>query len=283
MNRFIGGTNINQLKRTVDDLITNKHWLPIIDYAREACTTKEEVKAYHRTMSSIVNELDSYNRDMPLAYAIKSSSFQAASAEEKNYMKDICAQVLEHPRTVVMLDAEDDSLKNYERVVYSDLLEEFNKDEVRVYKTYQMYRRDSLETLRNDLETYKCLGVKLVRGAYMNADKHVVHKSINDTHRSYDNAIVECINVMRKKDDVSLLLATHNTNSVELGKRISEGMKDRVMFAQLLGMGDILSNTLVKENRIVYKYVPYGTLKETMPYLARRFKENLDIIKHMML
>lgn len=280
--KFLGGTSIVQLKQTVHDLLFSKRWVPIIDYAKEACKTSAEVKDYCFHMNLIIKELDDFHKmSLPMAYALKASSFQA-SPDGKKYMKDLVSTALDKANTIVLLDAEEDALKQYENAVYHDILTEFNKDSVKVYKTYQMYRRDALDMLKMDLDMYEKLGIKLVRGAYMKEDKHVLHKTIMHTHRTYDQALIKCIGMIKHKEkEVKLMVATHNTNSANMAMRLSnDGLKQDVSFAQLLGMGDILSHDLSKQHRLVYKYVPYGNVKEALPYLLRRFKENIQIIRH---
>jgi hypothetical protein len=236
-------------------------------------------------MSAMIRGLDEFNESFPVAYALKASSFRA-SPDNAKLMWDLVAQVTAHDTTSVMLHAEQDSLKAYENEVYDGLIKEFNRDGVRVYKSYQMYRRDGYNLLMDDLGRYNNLGIKLVRGAYINADSHVIHASAQRTHAMYDRAMAECVSLITKTRgtrDIKLVVATHNTMSVEFGERISRVNKEKVAFAQLLGMGDVLSHDLSKaKQRMVYKYVPYGTLKESIPYLARQFKENVNIVKHIL-
>lgn len=279
--RFIGGTTVLQLQRTLDG-IASKGWYPIVDYAKEACRSEDEVKAYYKVMCGVVDDLGP-----GVAYALKASSFQAASKSEgEHYIQNLVQRIMQHDKCVVMLDAEQDHMKAYETFVYDRLVKEFNKDGPRVYKTYQMYRKDGLKRLANDLERFDNLGVKLVRGAYMKEDAHVLHPNVYDTHKAYDRGLVDCMTIIARNPDrnIKLLVATHNANSTWLAERISHGgaLQNRVEFAQLLGMGDVLSHRLVREHgRRVYKYVPFGTLKETLPYLLRRFRENFDILKHV--
>ena len=77
----------------------------------------------------------------------------------------------------------------------------------------------------------------------------------------------------------NVVLATHNSESIDYS--ISLSAKNNIMYAQLLGMGDNISNNLVKKNKKVFKYVPYGNIFELYPYLLRRLYENMDMIKHL--
>jgi hypothetical protein len=285
--RFLGGTNISQLKATLHDLLYTKRWAPIVDYAKEgkACNTNTGARDAYDATSAMIKSLDEFNMRFPVAYALKASSFRA-SPDNAKIMRDLVAQVTKYDTTSVMLDAEQDSMKAYENEVYDGLIKEFNRNGVRVYKSYQMYRRDGYKLLMDDLGRYENIGIKLVRGAYMKDDMHIMHPSAQRTHAAYDRAMVECVSLIAKSRgtrDIRLVVATHNAMSAELGERISHANKDKVAFAQLLGMGDVLSHDLSKaKQRMVYKYVPYGTLQDSLPYLARRFRENVNIVKHIL-
>ncbi|MEO6589475.1 MAG: proline dehydrogenase family protein, partial [Pyrinomonadaceae bacterium] len=50
-----------------------------------------------------------------------------------------------------------------------------------------------------------------------------------------------------------------------------------VFFSQLYGMSDNLSYVLAKNNYHVSKYVPYGPVKDAVPYLIRRANENSSV------
>ena len=51
----------------------------------------------------------------------------------------------------------------------------------------------------------------------------------------------------------------------------------RIHFSQLLGMSDHISFNLSKKGFNVSKYVPFGPIKEMIPYLIRRAEENSSV------
>ena len=55
----------------------------------------------------------------------------------------------------------------------------------------------------------------------------------------------------------------------------------RIYFAQLLGMSDHISYNLAHQGYNVAKYVPYGPVREVMPYLMRRAQENTSVAGQM--
>ena len=169
------------------------------------------------------------------------------------------------------------------------MIEKYNKERPTVYKTYQMYRKDRLETLETDLCKFSNLklGIKLVRGAYLNEEKKInqelFHSRIEETHDAYNKSIKKLVT---NNSDFKAIIATHNKESCNLlmdllNEKDSIKIKTKFSSAQLLGMSDDLSSKLSKEIT-VYKYIPYGPFLETVPYLIRRLYENNSILKHSM-
>jgi proline dehydrogenase len=81
---------------------------------------------------------------------------------------------------------------------------------------------------------------------------------------------------------IGLCAGTHNENSslflVELMQQKNIVPTDqRIYFSQLFGMSDHISYNLSLSNYNVAKYVPYGPVKEVLPYLIRRAQENTSV------
>ena len=113
-----------------------------------------------------------------------------------------------------------------------------------------------------------------MRGAYYNEDKNtgLLQLTKGDTHIHYNQAIHLLSNY-----DNDVIVATHNNNSCQIALSYQKQFK----YAQLLGMNDNLSNYLLKNGNQVYKYIPYGNWRESIPYLTRRLYENYDILKYI--
>ena len=135
----------------------------------------------------------------------------------------------------------------------------------------------ALVEFKHDMQirTY-LLGCKLVRGAYYNQDYKydILYDTIDETHRSYNDGIRHFIDNCKMHD--KLLCATHNEESIYLSDSLDKN--GNVEYAQLMGMSDKLSKKLSEENKVVYKYLPYGHLNETLPYLVRRLYENYPMV-----
>jgi proline dehydrogenase len=157
-----------------------------------------------------------------------------------------------------------------------------------VYSTYQAYFSLSPEILLNHVARAKkegfVLGAKIVRGAYLDHERNhgsmTICDNINETHMNYNRMTRAAIEHM---EAVSLIAATHNKESVKYIQKLMldggiENDDPSISFAQLYGVGDELTEEIRSSGHRVLKYVPYGPYSETIPYLFRRIKENVDIV-----
>jgi proline dehydrogenase len=172
-----------------------------------------------------------------------------------------------------------------------------------IYQTYQMYLKDSFDRLVQDYTESKrfgfYFGAKLVRGAYMVSERQrsieknyedPIQPSISSTHENYNNGVSFLLDEMKSTNadsqDINLVVASHNLDSVKL---VIQKMHDlnlqkthprNISFGQLLGMCDYISYGLGQNGYRVYKYVPYGPIREVFPYLLRRAQENSSVLKN---
>nr|XP_033962738.1 hydroxyproline dehydrogenase isoform X3 [Pseudochaenichthys georgianus] len=198
----------------------------------------------------------------------------------------------------VLVDAEYTYMNPALSLVTMAMMKKFNKDGAWIWNTYQCYLKESrsllLEALRLSETEGFCLGVKLVRGAYMDKERKLaekqgrpdpVHKCWEDTNDSYNSSLDVMLEDISKNPESSrIIVATHNEESVRrAAKRMEElGIANDgglVCFGQLLGMCDHVSLTLAKEGYVVYKSVPYGSVDDTLPYLIRRAQENQTVLQ----
>jgi len=159
-----------------------------------------------------------------------------------------------------------------------------------IYNTYQMYLKDTLPRLLRDVDQAKSEGwnlcAKIVRGAYMQSEREraqtlnlpdPVNPNIETTHKQYNDAI-ELLASLK----IPFIVASHNMDSVEHTIKVLEknniSKQGRVGFAQLLGMQDGITHGLVERGYDAFKYIPYGPVGVTMPYLIRRAQENSGMV-----
>lgn len=195
----------------------------------------------------------------------------------------------------IMFDAEQTYLQPAIDHVVLNAQREFNKERAVVFNTYQAYLRDTHDRLSQDLERAgrqgTVFGAKLVRGAYMLQERQraaemgyrsPIHSTLERTHESYNAA---CTTILPRvaAGGAEVMIATHNQDSVSaVVKQMAELGIDRrlggVSFGQLLGMCDHVSIGLGKAGYSAYKYVPYGPVKDVVPYLVRRAEENATVL-----
>jgi proline dehydrogenase len=193
----------------------------------------------------------------------------------------------------IMLDAEETWIQGAIDCMAEEMMARFNRDgRTIVFNTVQLYRTGRLPAMREMLDRAKAgnfkIGLKLVRGAYMEKERaHAARKGLPSpiqpdkaaTDAQYDEAAAWCLDHI---EDVSIFAGTHNEKSCQW---IADGMQQRgiapddarVWFSQLLGMSDHLSFNLAAAGYNVAKYVPYGPVKATLPYLFRRAEENTSV------
>lgn len=192
----------------------------------------------------------------------------------------------------VFIDAEESWIQPTIDALAEKAMRRWNREETIIYNTVQLYRTDRLEYLKSLTSFAKTekfnVGVKLVRGAYMEKEREralslgypsPIQRDKDATDRDFDAALEWCIAHL---DHVSLCAGSHNENSNALlcqnMDKLGIARNDkRVWFAQLLGMSDPISFNLACANYQVAKYVPYGPIAETIPYLIRRAEENTSV------
>ncbi|PWL38993.1 proline dehydrogenase [Flagellimonas aquimarina] len=192
----------------------------------------------------------------------------------------------------LLIDAEESWMQDAADVISLDMMRKYNKEKAVVFNTIQMYRWDRMEFLKelNDTatsENFK-VGLKVVRGAYMEKEnerakeqgyKSPICESKQATDENFDAAIAYMMNHL---DTISIFAGTHNEESCLklISQMKDEGIKAshaNIWFGQLYGMSDHITYNLTAEGYNVAKYVPYGPVKDVMPYLIRRAEENTSV------
>lgn len=266
MNYFAGNTRQKLINYCNQILKKNK--FPIVNYIIE--NKKDNHYQIYNEYNNLLENIDSNYK-----IAVKLSSLNFDSSLVKKLIHKYRTKTIP-----IIIDAEDN--RNYEsyRSLTNQLMYEYNSDEINIIKTYQMYRKDSLDELRDDLKlmknSNKILFPKIVRGAYYNSEKNDGHLFIKkeDTDNNYNNALLECYNMNNKYN----MVASHNKESLKLASYLNKN--NIFSFAHLLGMNEEFMNKFKKSN-IVYTYIPYGPYTEMIPYLTRRLYENIDSFKYI--
>ena len=273
--RFIGGTNYITVSKFIHKMY-DKSIIPIIDYAKEGAKTPGDVISYNKEVVSLINQISQEHTNRDIGYAIKLSSVSAYNPEDNidNFIKRVINT--QHKNKYIYFDAEYTHLYDEENKIFNKIIQKYQDiDNLHLFKTYQMYKKNSLYYIKRDLDTYDKIGFKLVRGAYYNKEDTELFEDKTDTDVNYNDAIKYLIDNTNNK----ICIATHNKDSIDYALSFNPGYN--VSYAQLLGMGDSSTEYLLNNNKTVFKYVPYGNVFNIYPYLLRRLYENIDMLKYM--
>lgn len=216
---------------------------------------------------------------------------QAAWDRVRERMYAICEAAAEK-NIGVLVDAEESWIQDPIDRLTMEMMAEFNKQKAVVFNTIQLYRHDRLHFLRISHQIAEAqgfiLGLKLVRGAYMEKERAVaieknrispIQVSKEATDADYDEAVRFCMDHIHS---TAVIIASHNEQSNLLGAKLLDEMMlphnhPHVHFSQLYGMSDTITFNLAKEGFNVSKYLPFGPIQDVIPYLMRRAQENTSV------
>mgnify|MGYP001598381516 FL=1 len=206
-------------------------------------------------------------------------------------LQKIC-KIAEETNIGVLIDAEESWIQDPVDALTIQMMQQFNRKKAVVYNTAQLYRNDRLQFVKDFGKYAKeknfIPALKLVRGAYMEKERKRAEElnypsPINENKQSTDdeyNAALEfCIN---PENSFYLIVGSHNEYSnllaVELMEKFRMSHNDpRVYFSQLYGMSDNITFNLARGGCLASKYLPFGPIKDVIPYLMRRAQENSSV------
>ena len=305
--QFCGGETREQSMKVVDKMFKH-HVGSIFDYAIEG---KEEEAAFDITCEEIKENIKFAigNPAIPFVvfkptgfgrldlYADVSAGKELTSSEKeewkrvRNRYEEVCKMAYDN-KVILMIDAEESWMQDAVDHLVNEMMEKYNKEKAYIWNTIQMYRTGRLEYMAQDLERAKSknyfLGYKFVRGAYMEKERERAAEKnypdpIQPTKEATDdnyNAAVDF--VLENLDRVAAFFGTHNEKSTELAidKMKTLGLAhddERLHFGQLYGMSDNITYWLGENKYNACKYLPYGPVKDVVPYLTRRAQENTSV------
>jgi proline dehydrogenase len=305
--QFVGGETIAECSPTIAALWRHRVGT-ILDVADEGREGESESDA---TMAEVERTIDLAEGNPAIPFCVfKVSGLARVSLLEKldagallddgeraewsrarARVERLCAHA--HAKGVrILIDAEESWIQGTLDALATEMMARFNQETAVVYNTIQLYRRDGLELLREAhrlaTEGGYWLGLKLVRGAYMEKERaRAVERGLPEpilpdkaaSDASYDEALRFCVERIGR---IAIVAGTHNERSTLLLTELMErhGLRrddPRISFSQLLGMSDHLSYNLAAEGYNVCKYVPYGPVRAVVPYLTRRAEENTSM------
>jgi proline dehydrogenase len=306
--QFVGGTTLLDSQPSIERLARH-HTLTILDYGAEA---KETELDFNHTMNENIRAIDFAARSVTSVPVISTKitglarfgllermqSAEALSRDEvveyRNALKrvDAICYHASNKGVAVFFDAEESWIQDSIDHLVWLMMRRYNKKQVVVYNTFQCYRKDRLQFLTESFDRAQeagfKLGAKLVRGAYMLKEgiraqemgyENPINPDKNATDDLYNTALRFCLDHL---DQLAVCNASHNAESALLQVQIMEKKgiprdHPNTLFSQLYGMSDNLTFNLANAGFRVAKYLPYGQVKEVIPYLIRRAQENTSV------
>ncbi|MEY2793570.1 MAG: hypothetical protein RJA76_1562, partial [Bacteroidota bacterium] len=240
--QFCGGESINDCESTIESL-GKSNIGTILDYSVEG---EENEKSFQKTKDEIIKTITKAKSNPHIPFAVfkltgifkaellelhqaENGQLEGLDLEEfehsKEILNEICLKAFEE-NVKIFIDAEESWIQNTIDELTYEMMVKFNKKQTIIFNTYQMYRVDMLDNLQNAIQTAKnqnyFLGVKLVRGAYIEKERlrahedeysEPIHKEKDATDHDYDQALQLCLNHL---DVVEFCIGTHNEKSCKL-------------------------------------------------------------------
>lgn len=220
-----------------------------------------------------------------------------SEAEQKEYERvkdriDAICSVANDCNLMILVDAEETWVQQPIDDLTDEMMEKYNRGKIVVFNTFQMYCHAKLAFLKASYEKAKSrgyiLGAKLVRGAYMEKERaraaemgypSPIQPSKKACDEDYNKAVQFCLS---HTDVIATFIGTHNEDSCYIAANLmkEQGLAndtEKVYFAQLYGMSDNMTFNLANEGYHASKYLPYGPVKDVIPYLMRRARENTSV------
>jgi proline dehydrogenase len=307
-HQFCGGESMEDCQKVMQQLATFGIGT-ILDYSVEGQKTE---KGLEKTAQEIIKTIEfaAQHRDnVPFAVfkttgiisleilEKKQSNIPLHSSETQAWQQGyqrfarICETAFQH-QVRLLIDAEETWIQEVIDELVYEMMSKYNQQQAIIYNTYQLYTREALPHLQSAFQKAQevgyFLGAKLVRGAYMEKERlraeklaysDPIHPNKESTDTDFNLALAFCV---MHYSQIALCVGSHNEYShlylMELmQKQAIPTHHPHFYFAQLYGMSDHISYNLAKEGYQVAKYLPYGALKEVIPYLFRRAEENTSV------
>ncbi|HLP20724.1 MAG TPA: proline dehydrogenase family protein [Chitinophagales bacterium] len=306
-NHFCGGETFEECKETIHELKQSNVGV-LLNYGVELKETEED---FDKTIAKNIEALEFAGKNRSVkALCIKITGFGRFDLFEKIQNKepltvaekrevvrvkkrlDKVCHVAAHNKVAVYVDAEESWIQNPLDEMVEEMMEKYNGKECIVFNTFQLYRHDRLDYLKNQIKKAKAghylLGAKLVRGAYMEKERErakemnypsPINPNKKATDKDFEEAVGLCLDNL---EHLHVCIASQNEHSnllamQEIEKKKIERGTDRILFSQLYGMGENITFNLAKLGFSATKYLPYGPVKDVIPYLIRRAQENTSV------
>jgi proline dehydrogenase len=308
---FCGGETFNDCKKTIAKL-NKSHVYAMLNYGVEL---KEREEDFDKTIEKNIEALEfaGKNKDVKVL-CIKITGFGRFGLFEKIQegkkltktehdelnrvvarLDKLCKSAAEN-HVSIYVDAEESWIQDPLDAMVEDAMAKYNHKKAVVFNTIQLYRWDRLDYLNEQLKIARSkkfiLGAKLVRGAYMEKERDraaengypsPIHVDKAAVDKDYNIAMNLCLDNL---DHVSVCIASQSEESnmiavQQIDKKKIDRKHPHILFSQLYGMGDNITFNLARLGFNASKYLPYGPVKDVIPYLIRRAQENTSVSGQM--
>ena len=306
-DHFCGGVNEDDCLPIIANMYNNGKVHSVLDYSVEG---KNEEISFDGALEKILKIIDFCEEKKSIPFAVfkptgfgrfalyqkisEGKSLNNLEQEEWNRVvarfHKVCKLALEKD-VPLLIDGEESWMQKAADELIEELMETYNKEKAIVFNTLQMYRHDRIDYLKALHEKAKVkgfyIGMKVVRGAYMEKERARAEEKgypspICENKEASDINYDLATKYMMEHSKMALFVGTHNEDSsylvMELAKKHNIKENDsRLWFGQLFGMSDNISYNLANYGYNVAKYLPFGPVRDVMPYLIRRAEENTSV------
>lgn len=306
-DHFCGGINEQDCLKVVDRMY-EKGVSSVLDYSVEG---KENEEQFDAALAMTIRTIDFANESEAIPFAVfKPTGFGRIDLYEKVGTKmtltsdeqeewervrarfqRVCQYAFDKD-VKLLIDAEESWMQDAADELVEEMMRQFNKEKALIFNTLQMYRWDRLDYLKvlheRAITNKFHIGIKLVRGAYMEKEAeraksrgyaNPICPSKEATDANFNAAVTY---MMQYIDTMAVFAGTHNEASSYLVMQLMQenGLvrnDSRIWFGQLYGMSDNISYNLAANGYNIAKYLPFGPVRDVMPYLIRRAQENTSV------
>ena len=306
-DHFCGGENEDDCLKVVDKMFV-KNVASVLDYSVEG---KEEEAQFDAALEMILKTIQFAEEKEAIPFAVfKPTGFGRLDLYEKVGLKialsndesaewnrvearfDTVCKAAFDKNVCLLIDGEESWMQDAADALVEQMMRKYNKNKALIFNTLQMYRWDRLDYLKNlharSIASGFHIGMKVVRGAYMEKEqkradelgyKNPICIDKQATDKNYNDALHYMV---KHIDTMAIYAGTHNEQSAYLLMELMQNNgisknDNRIWFGQLYGMSDNMSYNLAANDFKVSKYLPFGPVRDVMPYLIRRANENTSV------
>lgn len=306
-DHFCGGVTEKDCLKVVDKMFT-KNVASVLDYSVEG---KEDEAQFDAALKMILKTIDFAAENEAIAFAVfKPTGFGRIDLYEKVGLKvdlsedeklewnrvvgrfDAVCKAAHQKDVCLLVDGEETWMQDAADDLVELMMRKYNTNKALIFNTLQMYRWDRMDYLKNlhkrAIEAGFYIGMKVVRGAYMEKEQQrAIEKGYKNpicdgkiaTDKNYNDALLYMVEHLQT---MAIYAGTHNEESAYMLMNLMQSNAiskndNRIWFGQLYGMSDNMSYNLAVNDYKVSKYLPFGPVRDVMPYLIRRANENTSV------